>query len=980
LSAVSSQAIVGREEHLRALADLLASATSGTPGLALLAGEAGVGKSRLLAAVEARGRESGFLVLHGESVEFGGEDFAFAPVVSALRRVPGAWLADTLEALGSEARALLAPLLPRARIEPAPGAPAPDRDQGRLCELLLDLLGSLAGDVAPVLVALEDVHWADRSTRDLLAFLARNLGGERIAVAVTCRTGELEVAHPLRRLMAELARRDNVRRLELAPLDRDEVAEQLEAIAGEPVPAAVADAVHARSGGNPLFVEELFAAHRAGAGAGIPATLQETVRGRIELLPSPAQHLLETLAAGGGRLAESILGRVAGGPELGPAVRAAADAGLLVRGEGEVSLRHGLIGEVLYAALVEGERAALHRALGEALAAAGAPAAQLAEHWHRAGARADALSASVEAGLAATRVAAWEEARVHLARALTLWDDDRAAAAATGIDRVELTTLAAQAARFSGDRDESLALVRTALAAVDRAEEPERAARLYERLGEFQFWDDEAALGCYRQALALLPDAATAERARVLAAEGHALMGLRRYEEARERCEAALDAADAARDERQAAVTRTTLGLVLAFLGRPEEGERHLRHALAAADALGIAEATARAHVHLGELLRLRGDHAGALATMQTGADAAARAGMRGSFGAFMEVNGADDLLRLGRWDEAEARLEQTARRQAGLTADALRHAVAGQLHALRGREQLARRHVERGLELVAREGLPGEFVVPIHGAAATLALAAGDPAEARRHVDRALAVDSARRDPLYTPLVLWLGVRAEADAAAGARSLRRRGDAAEASRRAEALLTALAEIVAAPGGAVAPDALAHRAAAAAERSRLDREEDPEPWAAAAGAWDALAEPYPAAYARLRGAEALLVSGGGRREAATLLGAAHATAMALDAGPLAAEAESLARRARIALDRDRKPPFSPAEEPLLTDRETEVLALLADGLTNREIAGRLFISEKTVGTHVGHIFDKLGVHNRVAAAALARAPGAATPG
>ena len=126
-------------------------------------------------------------------------------------------------------------------------------------------------------------------------------------------------------------------------------------------------------------------------------------------------------------------------------------------------------------------------------------------------------------------------------------------------------------------------------------------------------------------------------------------MGLRRWEESRERCEAALAAAAAAGDGTQAAAARTTLGIMLGFLGDTAGGERHLREALATAD----GEDGVRAYVHLGELLRLRGDHAGALETMETGERAAARLGMRGTFGCFMFVNGADDLLRLGRWEEA---------------------------------------------------------------------------------------------------------------------------------------------------------------------------------------------------------------------------------------------------------------------------------------------------------------------------------------
>ena len=230
-SRVSSRAIIGREGQLRALDAALAASLDRTPQIALITGEAGVGKTRLIGELEARAREHGFVVLHGEAVEFGGDEFAYAPVIAALRGLPEGWVAD-------QAPEELAALLPRVRRGPAPAATVPGRfGQGRLCELLLELLGRLADDEAPLLVVLEDLHWADRSTRDLVAFLARNLSGERIALGLTYRTGELPADHPLRRLLTELVRRPAVRRLDVAPFGRDDVARQVEAIAGHPVAA-----------------------------------------------------------------------------------------------------------------------------------------------------------------------------------------------------------------------------------------------------------------------------------------------------------------------------------------------------------------------------------------------------------------------------------------------------------------------------------------------------------------------------------------------------------------------------------------------------------------------------------------------------------------------------------------------------------------------------------------------------------------------
>ena len=898
------RAIVGRDVQLRALEGALAD----PPCVVLVSGEAGIGKTRLVAEVEAAA--PGWLVLHGECMEFGGGELPFAPVVAALRDLPQPWLAERLEELSPEARGTLAAVLPHET--PSGGGP------GRAFELLLDLLTALD---RPVLLALEDVHWADASTLALLAFLARNLRDQPIVVLATYRVDD-ELPSALRRLAGELRRRRTVLALELAPLTRADVARQLEAIAGGPVTVALADEVHARAGGNPFFAEELFAAAAARDGAvargdrlAVPATLAEAVLARIKRLDPRA---LSVLAAAGARAPYALLDELGVTPD---AVRAALDAGVLVREREGVAFRHGLIGEVLYERLLPGERAALHREIAAHLD----DPAQRAHHCYRAGLRDEALTASIEAGRRAASVFAYEEAAVHFERALELSD---------GTD-VELLARAAQAARFSGDPERAVRRCREAIAL-----EPDdaRRARLYERLGEYQFWDDEAALGCYEEALKLTPG-----DPRLLAAKGHALMGLRRWSEARACCEAGLAAG---------AAPRITLGVVLAFLGEPEAGEAHLREALELSTS---GEDTARAYIHLGELLRVRGDHEGALQAMVDGEREAARLGLRGSFGHFMYVNGADDLLRLGRWDEAQARVDEAARMDLSRTAHALRRAIAGQLHAARGDYGAAR----AALDAAADANLPAEFLTPLAAARAELALAEGDPAAAAVHVDGALG---GVEDPFYTAPLYALGIRVEAELAERERAHRRAPDRTRAAHLLERL-----EAQTGP-----PDSLAQLALGRAQLARVDGSPAPELWLDAAAAFDGLHEPYPAAYARLHAAEAILLAGGEKAVAAATLAAAHATAGALRATPLREAAEELARRARLDLSTPTRSAEPEDDGTGLTARETEVLRLLADGLTNREIAARLFISQKTVGAHMAHIYGKLGVHSRVEAAGRAR--------
>ena len=332
----------------------------------------------------------------------------------------------------------------------------------------------------------------------------------------------------------------------------------------------------------------------------------------------------------------------------------------------------------------------------------------------------------------------------------------------------------------------------------------------------------------------------------------------------------------------------------------------------------------------------MRGNHAGALAAMEDGERVAARLGLRGSFGHFMYVNGAADLLRLGAgtsprrgWTRPRGCRSRAPRPRCGARwpASCMRCAATSPAHAPSSmrrstpssRASSSRRSPRRGRRSRWRR------------------------ARRRPRPPTSTAGLAEVQDPFYTPPLYSLALRADPDAD-------------DLLARFDALLNH------APPGALAHRALGRRRARALRRSAL---------AGRRRGFERLAEPYPAAYARWREAEARLAAGGDRAAALRALGTAFATATQLGAAPLVSEIEALARRARLRLD-DAPPAPAPTDHAGLTTRELEVLELLADGLTNRAIAERLFVSQKTVGAHVAHIYDKLGVHSRVEAAGHAR--------
>jgi DNA-binding CsgD family transcriptional regulator/tetratricopeptide (TPR) repeat protein len=995
LRRLSSPTFVGRAEELAVLDGALQRASSGSPAFAFVAGESGVGKSRLIAEFEARALEAGAQVFVGHCLELGGTVIPYAPLLDALRPVArelalcGEELRDSLT---PQTRLALAELMPEfgSKLD-LPAGPGDERtgNQSRLFEGLLALLERLGAQAPPLVLVLEDLHWADASTRDFLTFLVRSARTEPLCLVATYRSDELHRRHPLRPVLAELERVSGVDRLGLERFDREEVEALVAAILDHPDPG-LAERLFARAEGNALYTEELLAASADDGCTDLPESLRDALLTRIERLPVAAQAVVRVAAVTERPLhhglLEAVCDHLSSEDLMAGAREAVAGQVLVARPDGTYAFRHALVGEAVYEDLLPGERITLHAAIAEALEldpyllgelSSSGVAAEMAMHYHAAHDLPRALPASVEAGVAAERVFAYREAMRHFERALEIWPRVPDAAERADLDLAELLRLASHSANYAGESARSIGLAQRAVQEVDEVAEPLHAARMYAHLGKLLRGGGvgDESLAAYERAMALLPAGETLERARLRDAQATHLMLRGRYTEA---VAPAAEAAEAARELRVRDLESRALntqGFSLAALGDVDTGLEMLQRALTLAADAPPADYT-RAVVNLSEILDRVGRTEEALALIQAAIPLAAQRPELSSYDAFTALQEVDKLIRLGRLDEAEAALPASVPGDAIGSASIMLVFMRAELAYQRGDATL-RTHLDAWRRLSTRTRDP-QWHEPLESLAAQLAADEGRFDDARAAIDRGLAMVRDTEDGLRHVHITWAGLRVEAEAAARSRDL---GECVAAERTDE-LLAELERALAKPAQWSEGEPYAQLARAEAARvHHADGGAPPDPagWTAPAAAFGALGLRYPAAYARLREAEAWLLAGD-REAAATALTASTELARAMGAAGLLGEAEALGRRGRL-----RTAPAGttgtageaatgeddPAHRLGLTPRELEVLLLVAEGRTNREIGATLFMSEKTASVHVSRILAKLDVGGRVEAAAVA---------
>ncbi|WP_162599792.1 helix-turn-helix transcriptional regulator [Nocardioides solisilvae] len=981
--------MVGREAELAELCARLGLAGPDAPGrpgggspAVLLGGDAGVGKTRLLTELRDRAVAAGWRVVAGHCLDLSESALPYLPFSEVLGRLSAA-LPEVVEATTAD-RPVLRRLQPGRRVRAGGDTGVEGAlERGDLYEAVHVLLDRASAD-RPLLVVVEDAHWADQSTRDLLGFLfARSFEG-RVALVVSYRVDDLHRRHPLRRQVAEWSRL-RVERMLLEPLDAVAVRRLVHALHPDPITDSDVDDIVARAEGNAFFVEELVGA--TWATGGVPSDLADLLLVRLDGLDDATQEVVRTAAVAGRRVGHDLLAAVSGLDEraLEESLRTAVERHVLEAGrDGTYSFRHALLAEAVYDDLLPGERVRRHAAYARVLGAGLAPgsSAELARHARLGQDLATALRASVEAGAAAMQVGGPDEAVQHYLLALELAADPGLVAgleAEVGVGHADLVLRACDALTSAGHAQRAQALLRSTLAdlppGIDDVDRGRLLSQLALAVGQLEEADDELAM--IREAVDLVAAGSEAQQVRTHAIFARILVEHRLEEEAREVGSAALAMTQRLDLPRLSADILTTLaGLQQHHLG--DDVVESMREVISQARASGAVKAEMRGHYTLGRIHQDRGELEEAIPLFDAGLALGRRVGLRWapySFDALVMASGARFVL--GRWEEVLAAARQSRQAPSPVLAATL-DAWGAAVGAARGTEGTAER-LARLREFWGQDGL-----VALHAAGAELELAgqAGDAEAALATYARVVdQLGRLWRELFQGRLRLAAQVLGVLGTAAARQSSAERAAHRETADRLLDDGRRVLDYLHDEGLAYGQETRAWAVRLEAEhlRWRWLAQVDPPGCAEMLEAWRR-AEEQLAAYghvhelARVRLRFVQLHRQEGDLERAREVAAqVREAAEQLGARPLLDELLTLGEVPQGAGAAGRPEPGA-APDPL-TPREREILALVAEGRSNGEIGKQLFIATKTASVHVSNILGKLGASSRTEAAAVARRRG-----
>jgi len=943
---VQSPVLVGRDELLTLCGQRLAQAAAGAGRLLFVAGEAGIGKTRLLGALARRADAGGFAVVRAAA--FPGDGQSLAGLLLDL--------ASDLAAASDPALAGLGQSL-SSRVREIPAAGDAHHRRRLLVQDLADLLVT-AQPGSPVLILLEDLHWADELSLDVLGHLAGRIAGKPVLVAGAYRSDELYPQLPMRELRTRLLAQRLAEEIRLPRLGLAQTATMTSATLGRPLPAQMVAAIHERSDGIPLHVEELLAAAgediltsqpgTAVQAAVVPDTLGDAVLSRARRL-SPLTRGVASAAAVIGRSFDfDLLTAVtdAGPDEVAAALRELQDAYFVLPGADAVSFdfRHALIRDTLYADTDLPTRRRLHERVARTAAEHGYRGAFVSAHFEQG----QCAEAAYHHALAAAREAAAVSAH---GEALELYR--RAVRNAPGrlapADRADLLAALGDEAAATDDNTAAAEAYRTAHELAAGAGDPRAAAALVPRMVAVAHLLGEgldARAGALQAALDSLDGVAGAdrERAGLRAAMAAAYMLDRRLDEAIHYGERSRAESQRAGDEEATLNSAVTLGSVLVFAGRMDDGWRLLEDAITRARGAYLEAEAARGYRMIGSSgsVLVEYDRAGRWLTDGIGY---AEQVELWNHRHYMAAHLAHVQWCTGHWEAAAQTAQHVlADGRGGITTWITAQYVLGYLAMGRGDWDAASRLLRDALAAGERMAELQRLSPPLWGLAEA-ARCQGDHGAALTLCERGFQASAAVTDAAYLFPYLLTGVRAHLA----------QGDAAAAeawSDQVGAVLTARAIPGTLPAVGHARGLIllargdvpaAHQALTAASESWQARRRFWE------GAWARLDLAAAAARARRPG------------EAAQLIHQARTAAAAAGATTVAEAADRLGR----SLAGERRPdPWYP-----LSAREFEVAQLVAAGLTNRQIADQLVLAPKTISAHVTHILAKLGAARRAEIAA-----------
>jgi len=970
-----TSALVGRDAELEQLCSTLGISAStddlSSRAAVLLAGDAGVGKTRLLTELRDRAVDAGWRVLAGHCLDFADSALPYLPFSEITGRISRE-LPDIFDDVAVRHPALLRLLPGQRMLSQATDPESLPADQAALFDGV-HALAEAVGSHQSMLLVVEDLHWADQSTRDLMSFLFSRGFEAPVALVASYRSDDLHRRHPLRRQVAEWARMGGVERIQVEPLGAPDVRRLVHQLHPDPLPEERVSDIVTRAEGNAFFVEELVGATWARSG-GIPEDLADVLLVRLEGLDDAAVMVVRAAAVAGRRVSHAALSAVVdlSPGELDRAMRDAVEGHVLVPSRDDFyQFRHALLAEAVYDDLLPGERTALHATYSRALLEGRAvgTAAELARHARLAKDYATALTASLRAGDDARGVGGAEEAAFHYLQALELWHDTRLPEGA-GLDFPRLVGLVSDALIAAGHPARALGVVREQLdhlpTDTDDSVRGQLLGVLAGALAMTETQDDP--LDLTARAITLVPDEATTARAKVLAVHARLLARAQRFDEGREVAMAALAMAERLDMPRLASDIRTTLvGLERSV--SPESIAEALHAAIDDAATAGARNAELRGLLLLGHHHLDRGE-------FRDADEAFGRATIRGRaagtpwvpYAAEARWSHAVSLKLQGRWDESLEVLD-IEHEVVPPIYRALLTATRAEILVARGESGAA--DLAKGLhEFWRLEGL-----IAITGGSAELAVHEQACDQASALATYRLIVDTLTGiwHPLFQARVRLAAMTLAAFASTAAhRSASERAQDADVVAR---LAADARGVLDRRGDALVewgPEARAWEARLTAELLRWRWAADVDPpghdelldaWREAVSRFETYAAPYELASVRAR-FSALLAATGDPEGARAMAETAADAARRLEVAPLLAVLGAPAQLVPAAAPRQ-----------TLTRREAEILALVAEGRSNGEIGRQLFISPKTVSVHVSNILAKLGAAGRTEAAAIARRDG-----